>query len=83
MKPRAPIRTAAAFKAGREHLGLNKVQCAKVFRLGTDQGRTTIRRIEAGQGPTGVQALVMEALLDGWRPKGVTLPIDGKDNHGS
>jgi hypothetical protein len=78
MKPRAPIRTGAAFQAAREHLGLSKVECAAVLRIAPANGRQTIRRIESYQGPTGPQALVMEALLAGWRPKGVTLPIDGE-----
>jgi hypothetical protein len=78
MKPRAPINTPAKCQAAREYLGLNKFELARVMRLGSSAkiGAETVRRIEQAQGPTGPYQLALEALVAGWRPRGVTLPID-------
>lgn len=69
------------FAAARVRLGLDKAGLARVLRLGKD-GRNTIRRIEQGQPPPGPYQLALEALTDGWRPFGVTLPIDKDTNNG-
>lgn len=75
MKPRGHISTPARFTAAREYLGLNKAAMARVMRLGKN-GRDVIRGIEQGSRPFGPYQLVMEALVSGWRPHGVRLPID-------
>lgn len=76
MKPRAPINTPAKAKAAREYLGLTKAALAKLLRLAD---RQTVRRIEADDGVRGVPGpyqIALEALVSGWRPARVMLPID-------
>jgi hypothetical protein len=75
MKPRGRINTPAKAQAAREFLGLSKSELARVLRLGTN-GRETVRRVESDQGPTGPYQLALEALVSGWRPWRVKLPID-------
>lgn len=78
MKPRGKISTSAKAKAAREYLGLNKSELARLMRLGGSDktGAETVRRIENKQGPPGPYQLALEALVAGWRPWGVKLPID-------
>ena len=75
-KPRGRIATPAACAKARAHLGLDKKALAKLLRLSPEHGRQTIRRIEQGQPPPGPYQLALEALVDGWRPRGVVLPVD-------
>lgn len=77
MKPRGKINTSAACKQAREFLDVDKTELAKIMRLGKS-GRETVRRIEQGQEPPGPYQLALEALVSGWRPWGVRLPIDWK-----
>lgn len=79
VKPRGHVSTPATFRQARQYLGLSQSALARVMRMGTE-GRHTVRRIEAGQKPRGPYQLVMEALLAGWRPRGVKLPIDREPN---
>lgn len=76
MKPRGHMSTPAQAKAAREYLGLSKTALAKIMRL---EGPQTVRRIEAGvneRGVPGPYQLALEAMLHGWRPIRVRLPID-------
>lgn len=77
-KPRGKISTPAAARQAREYLGLDKAALARVLRL---DSRETVRRIEDGRNARGVPGpyqIALEALLSGWRPWGVRLPIDGE-----
>jgi transcriptional regulator with XRE-family HTH domain len=71
------INTPERCREARETLGLSKAELARVVRLDT---RETVRRIENGpkRGVPGPYQLALEALLSGWRPYGVKLPIDGE-----
>lgn len=80
-KPRGKISTPAAARQAREYLGLSKARLAEVLRLGDSGGRDTVRRIEDDKSTRGVPGpyqLALEALVSGWRPWGVKLPIDGE-----
>lgn len=82
MKKVRKITTPEKAKAARESLGLGKTGLADVLRLG-DSGRETVRRIEGGdnlRGVPGPYAVALEALASGWRPWGVRLPIDERQN---
>lgn len=78
MKPRGKLSTSARCQQAREWLGLTKTDLARILRLGKSgvEGRETVRRIEAGQTPPGPYQLALEALVAGWRPWGVKLPVD-------
>ncbi len=69
-KPRAPINTPAKFTAAREELRLTKAGLARTLRLGEKGGEKTIRRIEQGQDVPGPYQVAMEAMLNGFRPRG-------------
>jgi DNA-binding XRE family transcriptional regulator len=72
LKPIGKFTTPIKCKAAREYLGLSKVGLANVLRI----QRKTIIRIEQGQDPPGPYQVALEALVSGWRPWGVRLPID-------
>lgn len=77
MKPRGKISTPAKARAAREYLGLDKTALAELLRLAD---RQTVRKIEANNNVRGVPGpyqIALEALVAGWRPAGVKLPIDG------
>lgn len=81
MKPRGKINTAARAKAAREYLGLSKAELARVLRY-SPAGRDQIRKIEAGDsGIPGPFQIAMEALVSGWRPRGIKFKIDKEANH--
>lgn len=76
MPGKTRIATSTACAKARKRLGLDKSALAKVLRLSSEHGRQTVRRIEDGQQPPGPYQIALEALIDGWRPSGVVLPID-------
>lgn len=80
-KPRGKINTPDKAKAAREYLGLNKAALGRVMRLGGGNGRETVRRIEDGGNDRvpGPYQIALEALVSGWRPWGVKLPIDKEE----
>lgn len=59
--------TGAEFKAHRELLGLTAEALAAL--MGYTRGRATIYDIEARDEVTGPPAVLMRALVDGWRPR--------------
>lgn len=77
-KPRGHINTPEKCRQAREHLGLTKAGLARVLRLSEVNGRDTVRRVEQGQEPSGPYQIALEALVAGFRPVRVKLPIDGK-----
>lgn len=80
MKPRGKFTTPASCQQAREHLGLKKTELARLLRLGSS-GRNTVHDIEAGeQRIPGPYQLALEALVAGWRPWGVKLPIDERND---
>jgi DNA-binding XRE family transcriptional regulator len=75
MKPRGHINTPAKAQAAREHLGASKAELARVLRL---KDHETVGKIEAGRRDRvpPLYQIALEALVSGWRPWGVRLPID-------
>jgi DNA-binding transcriptional regulator YiaG len=62
------IMTPDQVREARKTLGLTQHQLAVLLRLGTD-GKRAVRRWETGDRPiSGPASVVLDALLDGWRP---------------
>lgn len=82
-KPLGPINAAARAQAAREYLCLSKAELARHLRLGAGAGRNTVARIESGnQRPPGPYQVALEAFVAGFRPAGVTFPIDKDTTNG-
>lgn len=63
-----PPLTPEEVRAARIRLGLTQHQLACLLRMGAD-GKRAVRRWESGDRPiSGPASVVLEALLDGWRP---------------
>lgn len=76
--PRGPFNTPEAVNRAREYLGLNMAGMARALRLG-ENGDRTIGRIESGGNSSGVPGpmqVALEALVAGFRPRGLKLPGD-------
>lgn len=76
-KPIGKLTTGPLCRQAREFLGLSKTELARILRLGPVAGRKAVIRIELhGQEPPGPYQIALEAMVSGWRPWGVKLPID-------
>lgn len=63
-----PCMTPEQVREARKTLGLTQHELAVLLRMGTD-GKRAVRRWESGDRPiSGPASVVLDALLDGWRP---------------